>query len=237
MAIVYKITNKLNGKIYIGKSKYNKADYFGSGLKINYALDKYGVQNFIKEIIEVCDDSVVDEIEKFWISQLHATDNEIGYNISAGGQGGDHYWKTLTEEEQDYHREKIRKGVSTRRNRLPHSEETKRKMSKNQNQTPEIKEKRAQAKRKEYIVVDHFKKIVYTTINIQQFCNTNDCPHFSRLRYNERNKKTLCDGRWSCRLKHEYTMNDLISYIEQEVIDNTNLFKQQMIGSRRRKNA
>ena len=50
-------------------------------------------------------------------------------------------------------------------------------------------------------------------------------------------KKTLCDGRWSCRLKHEYTMNDLISYIEQEVIDNTNLFKQQMIGSRRRKNA
>lgn len=233
MAIVYKVTNKLNGKIYVGKSKYNNKDYFGSGLKIGYAIAKYGIENFDKEILEECNDSIVDELESFWIEKLDAYNDDIGYNIAGGGQGGDHYWKVLTEDQKEKHRQKIRAGVS-KRTRNPHSEETKKKMSMNQNQTPEIKEKRAAAKRHEYIIVDHKEKRVYTTKNIQQFCSENLVPNVSQLRHNERNKKTLCEGRWSCRKKQEYTMKDIISYIEQEVEQNIIRYKQQMIESRRK---
>lgn len=233
MAIIYKITNNLNGKIYIGKSKYNNKDYFGSGLKIGYAIAKYGIDNFSKEILAECDDNIADELETFWIEKLDARNDKIGYNIAGGGQGGDHYWKVMSLEEKEIHRQKIRKGVKGRARR-PHSEKTKKKMSLNQNQTPEIKEKRAAAKRNEYIIVDHIEKRVYSTKNIKQFCSENPVPNFGKLRHNERNKKTLCEGRWSCRLKNEYTMDNVISYIEQEVIENTKRYKQQMIESRRK---
>jgi hypothetical protein len=53
--IIYKTTNLINGKFYIGKDERNKDDYLGSGLLLNRAIKKYGINNFIKEIIEQCD--------------------------------------------------------------------------------------------------------------------------------------------------------------------------------------
>jgi group I intron endonuclease len=231
MAIIYKVTNKLTGKIYIGKSKYNREDYFGSGLKINYALKKYGIENFTKEIIQECSDDEVDLVESFWIEELNSCNDEVGYNIAGGGQGGDHYWKVMTHKQKKEHRQKIRNGVATRK-RSPHSEETKKKMSLNQNQTPEIKEKRAHARRKPYIIFDHCEQVVYTTDNLIEFCNTNNVPNVDRMRHNERNKKTIIDGRWSCRKLDDYS-NATIQDIEKEVKLNTLKYKQQMIKSRR----
>ena len=87
--IIYKITNKINNKIYIGQDQYNNKEYFGSGLKIKRSLKKYGKENFIKEIIEYCKDKEEMNIrEIFWISEFNSIDPEIGYNISIGGQGG-----------------------------------------------------------------------------------------------------------------------------------------------------
>ena len=48
---IYKITNLINGKIYIGQDSNDRLDYFGSGLLIKRAIKKYGKENFNKQII------------------------------------------------------------------------------------------------------------------------------------------------------------------------------------------
>ena len=74
---IYKITNKLNGKIYIGQHlipKYHETfrRYMCSGIAITEAYEKYGKENFNKEIIEYIDDDEkhehVSEREKYWIA-------------------------------------------------------------------------------------------------------------------------------------------------------------------------
>ena len=86
---IYKITNTLNGKIYIGKDTTSDPKYYGSGLLIRRSINKYGIGNFTKEIIDITED--YDELsnkEKYWIKQYNSTNPEIGYNISEGGDGG-----------------------------------------------------------------------------------------------------------------------------------------------------
>jgi hypothetical protein len=87
---IYKITNLINNKIYIGKDTTSDTNYFGSGLIISRSLKKYGMENFIKEIIDETDDyNELSKKEIYWISYYKSTDREIGYNISKGGDGGD----------------------------------------------------------------------------------------------------------------------------------------------------
>ena len=47
--MIYKITNTINGKIYIGKHKCDDLDdgYFGSGKRLWIAINKYGLENFV----------------------------------------------------------------------------------------------------------------------------------------------------------------------------------------------
>lgn len=89
---VYKTTNLLNNKIYVGKRIYRKKDddwYLGSGIWLNRVIKKYGRVNFKKEILEWCNSKEeLCEREIFWIQQLKSTNPEIGYNLSLGGEGG-----------------------------------------------------------------------------------------------------------------------------------------------------
>ena len=109
---IYKITNLINHKIYIGKDTTSDPNYFGSGLLIKRAFVKYGKENFIKEVIDITGD--YDELSKkeiYWISKYKSTDKKIGYNIAPGGEGGD----TLSNHpDLDLIREKISKNSKTK---------------------------------------------------------------------------------------------------------------------------
>ncbi len=90
--VVYKTTNLTNGKFYIGKDEFNNPEYLGSGYALRPAIEKYGKENFKKEILEVCNDPIhLAEREKYWISELNAIDSPLGYNIAEGGIGGNTY--------------------------------------------------------------------------------------------------------------------------------------------------
>lgn len=88
--IIYKTTNQINSKIYIGQDKHNNPNYLGSGKILHLAIKKYGTENFIKEIIEECESKEhLNEREMYWINFHNSTDRNIGYNIALGGDGGD----------------------------------------------------------------------------------------------------------------------------------------------------
>ena len=89
---IYLTTNKINGMKYVGKKKYirNWESYLGSGIRLKYAIDKYGKENFTKEIIEnVLLKEEINAREKYWIDYYNAVESKDFYNISLGGDGGD----------------------------------------------------------------------------------------------------------------------------------------------------
>jgi len=83
--IIYKTTNLINGKFYIGQDSKNDPTYLGSGKLLNRAIKKYGRENFVKEILIECDNKdELNQQEIFLISKLKPI-----YNIAKGGSGGD----------------------------------------------------------------------------------------------------------------------------------------------------
>jgi group I intron endonuclease len=83
---IYKITNNVNGKIYIGQTHYDNPSYFGSGILIKEAIKKYGIDKFEKAYIDTANDqNELDEKEKYWIKFHNSQDHKIGYNIADGG--------------------------------------------------------------------------------------------------------------------------------------------------------
>ena len=98
--VIYKIINLINNKIYIGKTINDKSSYFGSGLLINRSIQKYGLENFKKEIIdETSSIEELNEKEKYWIQYFDSTNLNIGYNIGKGGDGGDIFTNHPNKEE------------------------------------------------------------------------------------------------------------------------------------------
>jgi len=103
---IYKTTNNINGKIYIGKHYSKVKNYLGSGVILKLAIKKYGRKNFSVEIIEYCiDKKILSEREIYWIEYFNSRDSLIGYNITKGGEGNSvsKYWlnKKLTDEHKN----------------------------------------------------------------------------------------------------------------------------------------
>jgi len=216
MAFIYKTTNLVNDKIYVGKAKQNNPNYFGSGIKIASAIKKYGKHNFTKIILEECDDDIISEREIYWISYFHSTDDSIGYNISQGGEGGAHYWATLTEEQRAEHNIKISKARQGQ-SRGPHSKETKHRMSLGFPRDPEWLAARAKSKCKEFTCINHSSGEVFFTNDLKSFCQANGLT-YSNMTYNARTKKTFTEGSWSCRTDKMIGSDEEIkSAIENEV--------------------
>ena len=101
---IYKTTNLINNKIYVGQHKWNKntldESYLGSGILLNEAIQKYGIENFSCTILEICETRAeLNEAEKVWIKKLDATNHKNGYNIALGGEGSGVYGKRNWTEE------------------------------------------------------------------------------------------------------------------------------------------
>ena len=84
--IIYKITNKNNGKYYIGMHKTDQLDdgYMGSGKLIRRAIKKYGSENFSKDILHIFDNEDDMKAKEKELVVL----NEMSYNLCDGGKGG-----------------------------------------------------------------------------------------------------------------------------------------------------
>lgn len=93
---IYKITNKLNNKSYIGQTiqrvedrwnqHYWKATHQNAdNMAIKLALRKYGRQSFDFSVIEECEEQDLDKREIYWINFYNTYHN--GYNLTKGGNG------------------------------------------------------------------------------------------------------------------------------------------------------
>jgi hypothetical protein len=91
---VYKITNKINGRFYIGCHKTVDLNdgYMGSGKVLKRAIKKYGIENFEKEILHVFENpEKMFAMESILIEHI----SDENYNIKNGGNGGWDYVNSL----------------------------------------------------------------------------------------------------------------------------------------------
>jgi group I intron endonuclease len=97
MHYLYRITNIINNKVYIGQSnkekdRWRQHKYFGrnpekTGQYIHRAMAKYGIENFIYEVIAMCkSEEDANEIETMLIKQYNSRDKQFGYNLAPGGE-------------------------------------------------------------------------------------------------------------------------------------------------------
>jgi len=95
--LIYKATNKINQKSYVGKTELSfsqrKSNHLsdtrrGCEFAFHRALRKYGEENFLWEIIEdgIKDKTVLDDKERYYIA-LYESFGPKGYNMSEGGEG------------------------------------------------------------------------------------------------------------------------------------------------------
>lgn len=142
---IYKVTNLLNGKIYIGKHACkckNICKYFGSGKAIKAAIARHGKENFLKEIVALYQtEADMNEAEKELITEEFVARSDT-YNCGIGGEGGPHFkGKTHSQENKELFRQMIlarevtpetRAKIAEGNRSRPMTEETRRKLSERQ---------------------------------------------------------------------------------------------------------
>lgn len=100
MVGIYKITNLINNKIYIGQSiniqqrwKTHRSGPFNKNnhqydTPLYRAIRKYGLQNFSFEVLEECVEGELDNKEQYYIEKYDSTNFDKGYNLTKGGDSG-----------------------------------------------------------------------------------------------------------------------------------------------------
>jgi group I intron endonuclease len=120
---VYKHTNKVNGKVYIGITSQDVRVRWNRGWGYQYcphfgrAIQKYGWDNFAHEILY---DGLTQTEAENWeinlIAEYHSADSRFGYNVSLGGSGA------------GKHSDETREKIGKVRRGCHHTEESKQKM-------------------------------------------------------------------------------------------------------------
>lgn len=119
---IYITTNMINGMRYLGRHKFDKKwkEYLGSGTVFKRAVEKYGKENFVKDIIDIAySEDELDKKEYEYSVFLNVVESENWYNLVYGG-------RTMTGwHPSEETREKLRQANLGHR----HTEESKKKMS------------------------------------------------------------------------------------------------------------
>lgn len=158
---IYKITNIINNKSYIGQSidiERRFKEHKESNRTSKYlrrAINKYGLNNFTFEILEECDEKDLSEKEKFWIKYYDSVPPK-GYNLTKGGDGGNTF-QYLSKEELQKTKERISQVTTGEKNGFygkHHTEKTKeylRKINKGKVMSEETKKKLSQSLQGHYM--------------------------------------------------------------------------------------
>jgi len=111
---IYLITNKINGKNYIGqrrcpenKTPETDTKYMGSGIYLQKSQNKYGIENFSKEIIAICYSKEIVNILEIQYIAIFKSIGKAEYNNASGGNYGD-FWNYFSEEQKEITKQKIR---------------------------------------------------------------------------------------------------------------------------------
>lgn len=98
---IYCIENKIDSKKYIGQSNDIYARWYNhkyclnnnrhSNSYLQHAWNKYGENNFIFTILELCDEPIIDEREQFYIAEFSTIIRKNGYNLDSGGNKNKHH--------------------------------------------------------------------------------------------------------------------------------------------------
>ena len=126
MGYIYCITNKINGKKYVGKTTSTIEGRFKEHISesktdrsknrpLYRALNKYGVDNFVLNLLEECNNEDLSMREIFWIDKLQTVKN--GYNATIGGDG-----KILIDEKEVVEEYNVLKRASLVAKKLQHDE-------------------------------------------------------------------------------------------------------------------
>jgi hypothetical protein len=144
---IYKVTNKINGKIYIGKHQTKNLNdgYMGSGKLITLSIENYGIENFDKEILFIFEtETEMNAKEAELVTETFVKEN-TNYNLCPGGHGGFGYLNDGSDEHL------IRASAAAKKGGKSSSESTKRKYGVDSIRSlPSIKEKSLETKRKKY---------------------------------------------------------------------------------------
>lgn len=91
ISCIYTITNLINSKIYVGYSvdfRQRRASHISDwqlnkhgNIHLQNAINFYGKENFILEILEECDKTLLTALEHYWCNMLNTHNKDFGYNI------------------------------------------------------------------------------------------------------------------------------------------------------------
>lgn len=154
--IIYKITNRINNLIYIGCTTRSLQErvlqHFWDARKqddFHTAIRTFGKQNFVAEVLEVCeDDSLKEDRERYYIATYNSTDPKIGYNRTIGGNGTVGYKFT----------DEVKRKISIAGIGRKHSEETKKKL-----RDKNLGKKLTEEQKRKYLLLDLVGSLVLTT--------------------------------------------------------------------------
>jgi group I intron endonuclease len=85
--IVYKTTNTVNGKYYIGKHNLHSEYYLGSGSVLQRAIKKYGRNAFVREVLFECETEEEAYLKESELLTEEVLNDPQCYNLRTGGQG------------------------------------------------------------------------------------------------------------------------------------------------------
>lgn len=119
---VYIHTNRINGKRYVGvttvkpERRWAKGEGYRDNSHFYAAIKKYGWDNFEHTVIDVDSREKMFELEKYYIKLYDTTNQDKGYNQSAGGEGG--CFKGVNSGTKEYYRERYRQNSSVYKERV-----------------------------------------------------------------------------------------------------------------------